>query len=120
VIRGLKRIVELIECDAEITLGHVHLIRKCMAMLVRRDGVALDDLRHRPDGAIANSCRIDALASNVSDESFGSTTVHKRSSGGGINSLDGNGFASLDLVASAVHASNRYGAGQTTSYDLCG
>ena len=65
VITELKNIVELIECDGQITLGHVHPIRncvatatdeaQCLAMLVRRDGETLDDLLQRLDAAIADA-----------------------------------------------------------------
>lgn len=53
-IAELKKIVELIADDGQITLGHVDPIRNCVAttadearcpaMLVRRDGETLDDL----------------------------------------------------------------------------
>ena len=57
VISDLKNIVELIECDGQITLGHVAPVRncvatatdeaQCLAMLVRRDGETLDGLLQR-------------------------------------------------------------------------
>ena len=74
-IADLKNIVELIECDGQITLGHVHPIRKCvatatdeaqcLAMLVQRDGETLDDLLRRLDAAIADAYENDRFADEI-------------------------------------------------------
>lgn len=74
-IADLKNIAELIECDGQITLGHVHPIRKCvatatdeaqcLAMLVRRDGETLDDLLRRLDAAIADAYENDRFADEI-------------------------------------------------------
>ena len=75
VISDLKNIVELIECDGQITLGHVPPVRncvatatdevQCLAMLVRRDGETLDDLLHRLDAAIADAYENDRFADEI-------------------------------------------------------
>ena len=75
VISHLKNIVELIECDGQITLGHLHPVRncvatatdeaQCLAMLVRRDGETLDDLLRRLDAAIADAYENDRFADEI-------------------------------------------------------
>ena len=65
VITELKNIINLIESDGQITLGHVHPIRncvatatdeaQCLAMLVRRHGETFADLLQRLDAAIADA-----------------------------------------------------------------
>jgi hypothetical protein len=75
VITELKNIVELIESDGQITLGHVHPIRncvatatdeaQCLAMLVRRDGETLDDLLQRLDAAIADAYENGTFADEI-------------------------------------------------------
>jgi len=74
-ISDLKNIVELIECDGQITLGHVAPVRncvatatdeaQCLAMLVRRDGETLDDLLQRLDAAIADAYENDRFADEI-------------------------------------------------------
>ena len=71
----LKNIVELIESDGQITLGHVHPVRncvatatdeaQCLAMLVRRDGETLDDLLQRLDAAIADAYENGTFADEI-------------------------------------------------------
>lgn len=75
VISDLKNIAELIECDGQITLGHVHSVRscvatatdeaQCLAMLVRRDGETLDELLQRLDAAIADAYANDRFADEI-------------------------------------------------------
>jgi len=75
VISDLKNIVELIEGDGQITLGHVAPVRncvatapdeaRCLAMLVRRDGETLDDLLQRLDAAIADAYEKDRFADEI-------------------------------------------------------
>lgn len=75
VITGLKNIVELIEADGQITLGHVHPLRncvatatdeaQCLAMLVRRDGETLDGLLKRLDAAIADAYENGTFADEI-------------------------------------------------------
>jgi hypothetical protein len=75
VISELKNILELIECDGQITLGHVHPIRKCvatatdeaqcLAMLVQRDDETVDDLLHRLDAAIADAYQNERFADEI-------------------------------------------------------
>jgi predicted RNase H-like HicB family nuclease len=75
VISDLKNIVELIECDGQITLGHVAPVRgcvatatdeaQCLAMLVRRDGETLDALLQRLDAAIADAYENDRFADEI-------------------------------------------------------
>jgi predicted RNA-binding protein Jag len=74
-ISELKNIVELIECDGQITLGHVAPVRncvatatdeaQCLAMLVRREGETLDALLQRLDAAIADAYQNDRFADEI-------------------------------------------------------
>ena len=65
----------MIDSDGQITLGHVHPIRhcvatatdeaQCLAMLVRRDGETLYDLLQRLDAAIADAYENGTFADEV-------------------------------------------------------
>ena len=57
-------------------------------------------------------------ASNFSDESFGSTTVHTWSGGSVVDSPNGNGFVNLSFQPNAGHISGGTGPGETTICDL--
>ena len=74
-ISELKNVVGLIQSHGQITLGHVHPVRncvatatdeaQCLAMLVQRDGETLDDLLHRLDAAIADAYDNDRFADEI-------------------------------------------------------
>ncbi len=74
-ISELKNVVGLIESEGQITLGHVHPVRncvatasdeaQCLAMLVQRNGETLDDLLHRLDAAIADAYDNDRFADEI-------------------------------------------------------
>ena len=88
VISDLKNIVELIECDGQITLGHVPPVRncvatatdevQCLAMLVRRDDETLDDLLRRLDAAIADAYENDRFADEINPPPPSSAQPRKR------------------------------------------
>jgi len=88
VITELKNIVELIESDGQITLGHVHPIRhcvataideaQCLAMLARRDGETLDDLLQRLDTAIADAYENGTFADEINAPAPAATSTRRR------------------------------------------
>jgi predicted RNase H-like HicB family nuclease len=88
VISELKNIAQLIECDGQITLGHVAPVRtcvatatdeaQCLAMLVRRDGETLDDLLQRLDAAIADAYENDRFADEINRPQPSSAQPRKR------------------------------------------
>jgi predicted RNase H-like HicB family nuclease len=88
VISELKNIAQLIECDGQITLGHVVPVRtcvatatdeaQCLAMLVRRDGETLDDLLQRLDAAIADAYENDRFADEINRPQPSPTQPRKR------------------------------------------
>jgi hypothetical protein len=87
-ISDLKNIVELIECDGQITLGHVAPVRncvatatdeaQCLAMLVRRDGETLDELLQRLDSAIADAYENDRFADEINQPRPSSVQPQRR------------------------------------------
>lgn len=88
VISDLKNIVELIECDGQVTLGHVAPVRhcvatatdeaQCLAMLVRREGETLDALLQRLDAAIADAYENDRFADEINRPQPSPTQPRKR------------------------------------------
>ena len=75
VIGELNNIAELIASNGQITLGHVHPVRhcvatatdqeQCLAMLVQRGEETLDDLLRRLDAAIADAYQNDRFADEI-------------------------------------------------------
>lgn len=87
-ISELKNIVELIESDGQVTLGHVHPVRhcvatatdeaQCLAMLVQRDGETLDELLHRLDAAIADAYENGRFADEINAPTAPASTRRRR------------------------------------------
>ena len=88
-ISELKNIAELIASHGQITLGHVHPVRncvatatdeaQCLAMLQQRDGETLDNLMRRLDAAIADAYQNDRFADEINTPAKpASTRKHKR------------------------------------------